>query len=426
MGLGKKLGQKNRDTDSQLQAARNPVAQGGYNNQNIPVLQPAPQLTSNDMNDIREATCTAQQETSAAMEQFHAQGKRTNLARPNVPRSSSNPPEINSMIVDKMWRIVCLKDLHSFYTQHRLQQLVDRACMHDYSILKREWEIPTLDMATDLAVLGLYDIVLYVDDSGSMNTSEPNEGMTRWQLLKEVIKTIAFWGSLMDEDGICVRFFNSILEGNNIANSSDVENLVNKASPGGVTPMGESLKTKIYDQMVGPIMQKNDLDRPVLVITITDGEPYNVYFPYKNNDSRYWDNEDRVAYEKNKAKAKETVIDTIKFLRSSCALSKYGENAMAFSFSQVGTDKAASNWLGEIDVHPTVGHVIDCTSEYSMEREECGPEFTESAWLIKLMIGAVDPTYDQADENPAQNQHLPQQGYPPPPSYNQQLNYILQ
>ncbi len=42
-----------------------------------------------------------------------------------------------------------------------------------------------------------------------------------------------------------------------------------------------------------------------------------------------------------------------------------------------------------------------------MEKQECGPNFTESVWLIKLLIGAIDPSYDQADEQP----RVPQQSY---------------
>ena len=63
----------------------------------------------------------------------------------------------------------------------------------------------------------------------------------------------------------------------------------------------------------------------------------------------------------------------------------------------------------EIDEDRTIGHLIDCTSEYNMEKRECkrkypGIHFTPSTWLVKLLIGPIDPSYDQADETTAQNQ----------------------
>jgi hypothetical protein len=42
--------------------------------------------------------------------------------------------------------------------------------------------------------------------------------------------------------------------------------------------------------------------------------------------------------------------------------------------------------------------LVDCTSEFSIEQSQCGQGFTEAVWVVKLMIGAVDPSYDLADE----------------------------
>ena len=49
--------------------------------------------------------------------------------------------------------------------------------------------------------------------------------------------------------------------------------------------------------------------------------------------------------------------------------------------------------------------ILPGTSEYSIEREEIlraypGATFTEATWIIKTMIGAVDPEYDKLDEAP--------------------------
>lgn len=154
----------------------------------------------------------------------------------------------------------------------------------------------------------------------------------------------------------------------------------------------------------------------VLVITMTDGEP----------DS------------------KPDVVNAITECLKKARASHYGEHAVAFSFAQIGSASQAADWLGEIDKDTTIGHLIDCTSEFHAEKAECeraypGINFTESTWLVKSMIGAVDPEYDQADEgNKGQtsgsvyeqpqygaNPYAPQQGYgstqqynpSPPPAY---------
>lgn len=236
----------------------------------------------------------------------------------------------------------------------------------------RVWELPTIDMAVDIAVLGLYDIVLFVDDSGSMDYVEPDEGMKRFDLMKEVMKTVAFWATLMDPDGVVVRFFNSNVEGNGLSSVKDVDALLKTVSPEGMTPMGEQLENKILNKIVLPLLIKGELNRPVLTITLTDGEPTN----------------------------KQAVIDTIVKCRDAGLRSKYGEHAMSFSFCQIGEERAATKYLGDLDTHPVVGKLIDCTSSYDIEWNECGrnPAFTVGAYMVKLLIGSVDDAYDALDE----------------------------
>lgn len=45
--------------------------------------------------------------------------------------------------------------------------MIQQAEAVDFRSLAAEWDIP-MEIATDLAALALYDIVLYCDDSGSM------------------------------------------------------------------------------------------------------------------------------------------------------------------------------------------------------------------------------------------------------------------
>jgi hypothetical protein len=406
MGLGKKLGQMNSTATSQVAHANAPLAENGFNAQNIPNLQPSP-ITREDVTQMHQLAQEARSDYA------HVQQNQFNLQKPTVPIGTEYPnQDVSTLVVEKLWRIVCLKKLHGFYTQNSLQNLVNRACKHDYKTLMTQWGLPTLDMAVDLAVLGLYDIVIFGDDSGSMGTEEPKEdNLTRWEILKQVVKTIGFWSSLMDADGVVVRFINSNQEGNGISNSAEIDSIFRMVRPSGGTPLGEQLDAKIIRKIIVPVIQSQEIQRPVLVLTITDGEPTT------------------------RASVKQSILNC----RNFCAGTKYGENAVAFSFAQVGSDRNATSYLSELDTDAQVGHLIDCTSEFSIEKEECGAGFTEAVWVVKLMIGAVDPAYDQSDEqqtlrHPTQasstNSNIPvgypAMGYPlayPPVTYPQ-ANYV--
>jgi len=366
MGLGKKLGQLNDVTQQNLASASAPVSDAGYNSVNVSNLHSEP-LTNSESQQIQQLSREALLESDNANRNV-----ATSLRKPNVPSGSMYPNEqVSSLVVEKMWRIISLNKLHNFYTQDRLQLLVNRACKHDYKILMSEWHLPTIDMTVDLAVLGLYDIVVFGDDSGSMVTVEPKEdNMTRWEILKNVVQTIGFWASLMDSDGVVVRFINSNVEGNGVSDVKQINNIFRSVRPCGGTALGKQLENKVFDAIVKPLVQQNKLERPVLVLSLTDGTP----------DS------------------KDDVKNMIIRCRDFCKNTKYGEKTMAFSFAQIGSDSDATQYLGELDRDANVGKIIDCTSEFSIEKTECGQGFTEAVWVVKTMIGAVDPAYDEADE----------------------------
>lgn len=368
MGLGKKLGQLNSNINNQIQNALQPLSVGGYNSNNILSLPVAQPLGNEEKNTIRALEVEAQNDYSL----HSTQTNLNNLTKPYIPKGPEYPhEEISSLIVEKMWRIICLKGLYSFYTQAQLQDLVKRACRHDYKTLQTQWGIPTLDMMTDLAILGLYDIIIFADDSGSMALREPKEdNMSRFDLMKNVIGTIGFWSTLMDPDGIVVRFFNSNVEANGIAVSSDVIKFFDSTKPNGGTPLGKNLKSKIFETIILPVAQTNQLARPVLIITVTDGVP----------DSQ------------------SDVTNTICQIKNYFSGTKYGPNGASFSFAQIGSDLGATEYLDSLDMDPQVGNIIDCTSEFSIEQKQCGEGFTEAVWVIKLMIGSIDPAYDLADE----------------------------
>ena len=198
--------------------------------------------------------------------------------------------------------------------------------------LIHEWAVP-MEVATDVMKLSLFDVILYVDDSGSIEFEE--KGLRKDQL-RQILGIVATAASTFDQDGISVRFMNSSEKGDGIRDAEDVNQLVSRVRFSGLTPLGTNLKTKVVEPMIVEPARANRLDKPVLVITITDGQP---------------------AGEPHGA-----VGDVIRYAVDETSRTRYGAGAVAFQFSQVGTDQRARDFLSALDEDPHIGHLIDCTS----------------------------------------------------------------
>ena len=76
-------------------------------------------------------------------------------------------------------------------------------------------------------------------------------------------------------------------------------------------------------------------------------------------------------------------------------------NPKRLLITQVGKDQEAQKFLAKLDNDPVVGSMVDATSYYELEAEEYakkGVTLTPDLWLVKLMVGAVDSSYDEQDE----------------------------
>ena len=66
----------------------------------------------------------------------------------------------------------------------------------------------------------------------------------------------------------------------------------------------------------------------------------------------------------------------------------------------MGKDQDAQRFLATLDSDPVIGKMVDATSYYELECEEYarkGITLTPDLWLVKLMVGAIDSTYDEQD-----------------------------
>lgn len=198
--------------------------------------------------------------------------------------------------------------------------------------LMKDWNV-SQEVAMDVVKLSLFDTVIYVDDSGSI---EFEENGTRKSQLRDYLGLIATAASKFDEDGITIRFMNSQERGDNIRTKEGAEALVARIRFAGLTPMGTSLRSKVLEPLVIGPARAGRLEKPVLVITITDGQP---------------------AGEPHNA-----VADAIRSTVDELSRTKYGRGAVAFQFAQVGSDLQARQFLSKLDEDPSIGNIIDCTS----------------------------------------------------------------
>ena len=173
------------------------------------------------------------------------------------------------------------------------------------------------------------------------------EGGERIKDLMLILGRVAYATSLFDSDGIQVRFMNSNVQGNNIRTESEAESLVRGVSFSGLTPMGTSLRNKVIDPLVLQPARAGQLNKPVMVITITDGQPAGEHLG--------------------------AVFDTIRYASSELGrMERYGAGAIAFQFAQVGNDLKAREFLGKLDNDPTIGPLVDCTSStFGASHDRC-------------------------------------------------------
>ncbi|KAL3155837.1 hypothetical protein ABBQ32_012847 [Trebouxia sp. C0010 RCD-2024] len=278
--------------------------------------------------------------------------------------------EYQGYVTSKLQQMVTTNRLQAFYPPQRLQQLVNKVLQVDLRSIGSKWNMP-MELAFDLCTLALYDIAIYADDSTSMKFAEGGE---RIKDLKAILSRVCEVATLFDDDGLSVRFMNSKLEGNHVKTSSEASALVDRVKFEGMTPLGTNLDAKIVQPLFAALVQRNCLPKPVLVIAITDGEPT--------------------------GEPVDRVVQVIKNAKAVASQSPYGPGSIAFEFAQVGKDAAAQAFLARLDKHPDVGKMIDATSYFELEQEEYkrkGINLTPDVWLVKLMVGAIDPSFDEQD-----------------------------
>ncbi|KUL85244.1 hypothetical protein ZTR_08967 [Talaromyces verruculosus] len=319
-------------------------------------------------------------------------------AAPSGPGRQATPQEL-STYRNLLIATIQERQIQSFYPPDKLEHVVQslQTAPDRIQQLMREWNVGQ-EVAMDVIKLALFDTVIYVDDSGSIQFEEDGSRLTQ---LRQILGLISTAASKFDQDGVTIRFMNSDERGDHIRSREDAEALVSRVRFSGLTPMGTSLKNKVLDPLVSGPVRAGRLEKPVLVITITDGQP---------------------AGEPHGA-----VKDAIRAVSDELTRSRYGRGGVSFQFAQVGTDLQARQFLAKLDEDPSLGGLIDCTSSFEVEQDEMARanppvNLTRELWVAKVMLGAIDSSYDTKDEK----SHAPPApagdyggGYGQPPQYGQ-------
>ncbi|KAI5841677.1 hypothetical protein BZA05DRAFT_344822 [Tricharina praecox] len=121
------------------------------------------------------------------------------------------------------------------------------------------------EIAEQLAVLVLFDLVLLLDDSSSMDAEN---GGKREETLFRVLGTVADIYQLAREEGIvAIRLFNT-REGWSDVSRDKVEELYAGIHYYGVSMIGTQLQEKILE----PFVENKRMEKPLLTMVISDGK----------------------------------------------------------------------------------------------------------------------------------------------------------
>ncbi|KAG6860507.1 hypothetical protein C0995_010331 [Termitomyces sp. Mi166 len=203
-----------------------------------------------------------------------------------------------------------------------------------------------------LSFLSRYDIILIVDDSGSMSGG-------CWEEAKKALQALAVEAAKYDEDGIKIHFLNSN-KTLTTRNPKDISSLFKRVKPAGLTPLGTKIGKLLNEYMEEFTAAQSEL-KPAIYIVITDGQA---------SDG---------------PKTEEAVIRTAR------ALDRYNArpDQIGIQFVQIGSDLMATEYLKMLDDTLTdkagIRDMVDTTPSKPGVKLD----------LIKALLGSVNRRVDK-------------------------------
>ncbi|CAG9996101.1 unnamed protein product [Clonostachys byssicola] len=216
----------------------------------------------------------------------------------------------------------------------------------------------------DLLVLALFDTILFLDNSWSMNDSnEPTEE------LQDIAGSIVEVESIYDNTpSVRIEFLNGKPRDDTAETADEVRELIANINNFGTTPLGAQLRKKILDRFVYPKLQAKGTFRPVLICVITDGCP-------DPAEKGRFQNE----------------IDECKKLLRDRDRTKVGEKHVLFQISRVGKLREAEQFIKSLKADPELKNILHVTSYQQLDftDDSNDPIFTYSAAISRLAGAAL-------------------------------------
>ncbi|KAL7795622.1 hypothetical protein V8C43DRAFT_28046 [Trichoderma afarasin] len=183
--------------------------------------------------------------------------------------------------------------------------------------------------------LSLYKLVIYCDDSTSMK----RDG--RWESQKELVQRIAKIATMVlpPDEGVALRFINRNVDNTDNLTLERLGNVLKDMDwrPGGDTPIGTNLRSKILQPLVYSKLDAGNLDRPLIVIIMTDGMP---------------EREDKTELER-------VILECEKKIQDS----GYPPQTVKFMIGQIGTAKSAARFLASLRQNSDIARTTLVTSD---------------------------------------------------------------
>ena len=216
-----------------------------------------------------------------------------------------------------------------------------------------------------LEKLNEYKIILICDDSGSMKQNVDGTAVTRWDELKVFVGYIVEIVTVFNPHGINIRFLNRQCS-RTVTDTSQVGQLF-EMPPMGYTPLANVVRDVL------PRRDSSQYNEKFLIFIATDGKPTNNDGDPDLEEFQYVMDEERDA---NNTHVMFLICtdeeEVVEYLRS------------------------WDNRLRNVDV------TDDYKSQKALIRKKRGANhpFTQADYVVKILVGAIDPEIDFCDDDP--------------------------
>jgi len=281
----------------------------------------------------------------------------------------------------------CRNELEDFVESRGLKNYFDEASLEAHAVKAAVLAIEIFglgcnsEIAEELGVMGLYDLAILIDDSSSMRT---REGRKRIPALKKGLEIIADMYAKLAHHQNCAkggilaaRFLNDSKSGNNLS-PLGISDLLKNHPYEGNTKIGSMLETRILKPLVYDRLRANKMDRPLLVMVVTDG---------------------KIEGERPDV-LKKNIQNCITRLASQSKL-----HWVVFQFTRIGNDKDAEKFLRSLQNDKDIGDYVSCeTADWDVEDIMEGDDPEKQQRMRNLLIGAIkkrkeeEPTPDDEDD----------------------------